>query len=157
MKKGLFFFLLSMFFSWSCFADNQENGNSLENTIVYSSSDYKRAGKSITDQIVQSGVLENVSEKKYNLMFGRIINESFYNFDVDAFVKNIRSSLKSKVNIVKGNKKDIDFVLAGRLTERTATLLNKTKRREYYIELKLTDFQTNTELKVIKIPFVHKN
>ncbi|MCQ2965465.1 MAG: penicillin-binding protein activator LpoB [Alphaproteobacteria bacterium] len=157
MKKGLFFFLLSMFFSWSCFADNQENGNSLENTIVYSSSDYKRAGKSITDQILQSGVLENVSEKKYNLMFGRIINESFYNFDVDAFVKNIRSSLKSKVNIVKGNKKDIDFVLAGRLTERTATLLNKTKRKEYYIELKLTDFQTNTELKVIKIPFVHKN
>lgn len=157
MKKGLFFFLLSMFFSWSCFADNQENGNSLENTIVYSSSDYKRVGKSITDQIIQSGVLENVSEKKYNLMFGRIINESFYNFDVDAFVKNIRSSLKSKVNIVKGNKKDIDFVLAGRLTERTATLLNKTKRREYYIELKLTDFQTNTELKVIKIPFVHKN
>lgn len=151
MKKFFFTFSLLFILLGPCFAQEQEE------QVIFSSSDYRRVGKEVVSQIVQSGVLENISERKYNLVFGRIINESFYNFDVDDFVKNIRSVLKSKVNIVKGNKKDIDFVLAGRLTERTATLVNKKKRKEYYLELKLTDLQTNTELKVIKIPFVHKN
>lgn len=151
MKKIAFCFLFVLSIFFPCFAQE------VENVVVFTSSDYKRIGKNVADQIIQSGVLENVSEKKYSMMFGRIINESFYNFDIDDLIKNIRSAIKSRINVVRTNKKDLDFVLAGRLTERTATLLSKKTRKEYYLELKLTDLQTNTELKVIKIPFVHKD
>ena len=123
--------------------------------------DFKRAIQTAVRNMVQSGALDNPAGDHYVVAVSSIVDVTKKGFNTKDIKQRLESELASgrKVRrVVSLASKTVSpqIIIAGRITQRTASVRGGRKRQEYYLHLVLTEAKSGMKLWENTTPVVKK-
>ena len=123
-------------------------------------SDFKRAIQTAVRNMIQSGTLDNPTGEKYVVAVSYIADTTKKGFDTADIKKKLSAELAAgrKVRVVAMTSKTLQpqIIVAGRITQRTASVRGGKKRQEYYLHIVLTEAKSAMRLGENTTPVVRK-